>query len=381
MRMPEPGVQRMCSECEKEEKIQAKEEPGRTPSVPDGFEPCFAAIQGGGQPLPASERAFFEPRFGRDFANVRLHSGTAAGELARSVQARAFTLGDSIVLGQGQGGRELLAHELTHVVQQGGDRAAPRPSAGTLQRDDGAEKTEEKLPAEGMNVCDISAVTNECGKADTTCKSVSGDCATGFPTTKDMDDLEKKYRGYVSTQKGSYPHAAANLEHFLDHSGKTRTLPASLFSSDGSVQSVLEHHRDKFIAGMERRLKAMATAPTAATTFTLHFTSPGNAFGLPYTDLGLAVGGYQVCSTANVTATPAGTSWIFWKKFKISFADWKAQAFDCYNWDPGKAVAFVGNDKELCCLQNDGRGKHFFVKSDSWANTHAPSLTEGEVSI
>ena len=100
--------------------LHAKEEPGRTPSVPEGFEQRFAALQGGGRPLPTAERAFFEPRFGRDFSNVRLHSGPAAGELARSVHARAFTLGDSIVLGSGQGGRELLAHELTHVVQQGG---------------------------------------------------------------------------------------------------------------------------------------------------------------------------------------------------------------------------------------------------------------------
>ena len=120
MRMPEPGVQRMCAECEEEEKIQAKEEPGRTPVVPGGFEQRFAALRGSGQPLPASERTFFEPRFGRDFANVRLHSGPAASELARSVHARAFTLGDSIVLGAGESGRRLLAHELTHVVQQGG---------------------------------------------------------------------------------------------------------------------------------------------------------------------------------------------------------------------------------------------------------------------
>ncbi|MEA2563867.1 MAG: hypothetical protein QOH06_5371 [Acidobacteriota bacterium] len=94
--------------------------PGPQPKlVPHGFEQSFAALQGGGRPLPASERAFFEPRFGCDFANVRLHSGTAASELARSVQARAFTLGDSIVLDSGESGRELLAHELTHVVQQG----------------------------------------------------------------------------------------------------------------------------------------------------------------------------------------------------------------------------------------------------------------------
>ena len=138
MRMPEPGVQRMCAECEEEkedqgvvrrlcsecqEEMQAKEEPGQRPSVPAGFEQRFAALRGSGQPLSASERAFFEPRFGRDFSNVRLHSGSAASELACSVQARAFTLGDTVVLGAGETDRRLMAHELTHVVQQGG--AAP----------------------------------------------------------------------------------------------------------------------------------------------------------------------------------------------------------------------------------------------------------------
>jgi hypothetical protein len=133
MRMPEPEVaaagappqvQRLCAECEEE--MQAKEEPGETPEVPDGFAQRFSALHGTGRPLPTAERAFFEPRFGRDFANVRLHDGPAASELAGSVHARAFTVGDSIVLGAGRyapgtsDGRQLLAHELTHVVQQGG---------------------------------------------------------------------------------------------------------------------------------------------------------------------------------------------------------------------------------------------------------------------
>lgn len=131
MTMPEGKVPRMCTDCEEEMDegggtIGRKEE-GFNPTgeVPSGFAARFAALHGGGQPLPDSERAFFEPRFGRDFANVRVHSGPDASALARSVQARAFTLGDSVVLGAGQytpgtpSGRALLAHELTHVVQQG----------------------------------------------------------------------------------------------------------------------------------------------------------------------------------------------------------------------------------------------------------------------
>ncbi len=79
----------------------------------------------GGQPLPGFERRFFEPRFGYDFSRVLVHQGPKASETARAVDARAFTMGRNILFGEGQyqpgtsAGRQLLAHELVHVVQQG----------------------------------------------------------------------------------------------------------------------------------------------------------------------------------------------------------------------------------------------------------------------
>lgn len=82
------------------------------------------AIQDSGEVLPVSERAFFEPRFGRNFSQVRVHQTDNAATLARSLNARAFTLGRDIVFDQGEyspdtaTGRQLLAHELTHIVQQ-----------------------------------------------------------------------------------------------------------------------------------------------------------------------------------------------------------------------------------------------------------------------
>jgi hypothetical protein len=87
---------------------------------------------GGGQPLDAATRAFFEPRFGHDFGHVRVHADIAAAESAASVNALAYTVGRDIVFGAGQylpgtvGGNRLLAHELSHVVQQtgGGHRSA-----------------------------------------------------------------------------------------------------------------------------------------------------------------------------------------------------------------------------------------------------------------
>jgi hypothetical protein len=77
-----------------------------------------------GRPLDASAKAFMEPRFGRDFRDVRLHSGPEAEASARAVSAQAYTVGQHIVVGTSGfdadtlQGRKLLAHELTHVVQQ-----------------------------------------------------------------------------------------------------------------------------------------------------------------------------------------------------------------------------------------------------------------------
>jgi hypothetical protein len=79
---------------------------------------------GGGAPLPTDTRADMESRFGHDFGDVRVHTDAAAHESARSVNAQAYTVGPSIVFQRGnydpasESGRHMLAHELTHVVQQ-----------------------------------------------------------------------------------------------------------------------------------------------------------------------------------------------------------------------------------------------------------------------
>ncbi|MFJ9036635.1 DUF4157 domain-containing protein [Streptomyces sp. NPDC102406] len=85
-----------------------------------------AAPTTGGQPLSAATRAFMEPRFGHDFGRVRVHTDAGAAASARAVHADAYTLGHHLVFAAGQyapetsQGQRLLAHELTHVVQQTG---------------------------------------------------------------------------------------------------------------------------------------------------------------------------------------------------------------------------------------------------------------------
>ena len=107
---------------EEEEELQAKRATRETGSPA----PALAGTTGSpGRPLPPSERRFFEPRLGFDFSGVRVHTDSAAAASASAVGARAYTVGRDVVFGSGQWspgtteGRRLIAHELTHVVQQG----------------------------------------------------------------------------------------------------------------------------------------------------------------------------------------------------------------------------------------------------------------------
>ncbi|MEH1828104.1 MAG: DUF4157 domain-containing protein [Nostoc sp.] len=82
--------------------------------------------RGGGQPLSDDIRQPMEQSFGTDFSGVKIHTDSRSDQLNQSIQARAFTTGQDIFFRQGEyapesyGGKELLAHELTHVVQQNG---------------------------------------------------------------------------------------------------------------------------------------------------------------------------------------------------------------------------------------------------------------------
>jgi outer membrane protein OmpA-like peptidoglycan-associated protein len=122
------AIQRLCSKCEEE--LHRKEAGSAQPS-PTGIQ----LPSGVGLPLPESVRSFFEPRFGRDFGHVRIHTGSDADESARNLNALAYTAGSDIVFAKDHyspnttGGRRLLAHELTHVIQQGN-----RGGSDTIQR-------------------------------------------------------------------------------------------------------------------------------------------------------------------------------------------------------------------------------------------------------
>jgi len=115
-----------CGPCEQqddERHLLRKEEAGTAPPSAASAVVSVGAALGPGRPLSVSMRAYFEPRFGRDFGAVRVHTGHEAAASARQLSARAYTLGQNIVFDAGQyapsstDGLRLLTHELAHVVQ------------------------------------------------------------------------------------------------------------------------------------------------------------------------------------------------------------------------------------------------------------------------
>jgi hypothetical protein len=160
MRMPELSVSRAgplrlsrkCAECEEEEKGKLQKKSAGEAATQTAPPIVHEVLASPGAPLDAATRAFMEPRFGYDFSRVRVHSGAAAARSAQAVNAHAYTAGHHVVFGAGEfapatrNARRLIAHELTHVVQQSGsDRiCAVSTFPIQIQRDE--------IEMEGMDV-------------------------------------------------------------------------------------------------------------------------------------------------------------------------------------------------------------------------------------
>ncbi|HEY9908624.1 MAG TPA: DUF4157 domain-containing protein [Thermosynechococcaceae cyanobacterium] len=128
---------------EDEEIVQAKQS---SPSPTSTLESQLNSSKGGGSPLPTEVRSFMEPRFGADFSQVRVHTGSEAVQMNRDLNAQAFTHGQDVFFGDGKAPAKdaLTAHELTHVVQQNGNHESPETQL-KIQRfyleDDGGKRS------------------------------------------------------------------------------------------------------------------------------------------------------------------------------------------------------------------------------------------------
>jgi Domain of unknown function (DUF4157) len=146
-----PLVQRQEDEDELQFKSNLQSPISNLQASPD-VESRLAANKGGGSPLPDDVRATMEPRFGADFSGVRIHTDSQAVQMSRELKAQAFTHGQDIYMGaekydpNSDAGKRLLAHELTHVVQQSGGAVQPAIS----RSDDVVQRYEVLGPKQGV---------------------------------------------------------------------------------------------------------------------------------------------------------------------------------------------------------------------------------------
>ncbi len=159
-----PLIQRQSEEGEDIQTKPSVQQAGRDEGVQrrSSIENTLASQKGGGSPLDEDVRSFMEPRFGNDFSGVRVHTGSNAVQMNKELHAQAFTHGSDVYFNEGKynpgsnSGKQLLAHELTHVVQQTGAKKLQRkpvpsrlenketPQAKDLQRQPSSEEQEQK---------------------------------------------------------------------------------------------------------------------------------------------------------------------------------------------------------------------------------------------
>ncbi|MBS1902216.1 MAG: DUF4157 domain-containing protein [Bacteroidetes bacterium] len=133
MRMPSPAlIQRKCAACEEEDTHIHRKADGDGVAVTDAIASRIQQRAGGGSTLPGATQSFMESRFATDFSSVRVHNDSEAQHLTRDLNAQAFTIGNNIYFGAGKyspettSGQHLLAHELTHTLQQSSNIVAKR---------------------------------------------------------------------------------------------------------------------------------------------------------------------------------------------------------------------------------------------------------------
>jgi hypothetical protein len=255
-----PVVQAQCAECqEEEEEVQRQTEHGRTGdellqakadgsmAVPESVQQTLPGGHGGGQAMPPALRDEMEFAFETDFSDVRAHTGASAENLNRDLRARAFTYGTDIYFNAGEyrpetlQGRHLLAHELTHVVQQGA--AAP-----VIQRD-GAEVVYDDpfgtswYAAERARQAELEAAETGPGRETTLDRLAS---MSDGQARREASGIAYRAQGrgdiHLATQA-----AARLLAAWL----ASRDIPGSFsaaFGSEDAVDAVLAHAETAFAA-------------------------------------------------------------------------------------------------------------------------------------
>jgi hypothetical protein len=268
----------------KAEESRSVEGNGNFPDIPPRMDARIQSLRGSGHVLPEQLRSYFEPRFAYDFKSVRVHTDSDASETARAMNARAFTIGQDIVFGEREyspetdAGRRLLAHELTHVMQQNIDLIKsehmlyhnPIVTAATAR---GLQRQGQDKPDAG--VPDISPAAPHQEKiSEVSLEGENGIRFAGLVFLPDTDKLRELLEKYISTNgTGAARRLIDKLQNALP------SLPGGVPERDPEVSlyarldtimpllrnafSVIESEHSKFVSDFEKQAKANVTSTLA----------------------------------------------------------------------------------------------------------------------
>ena len=239
-----PMVQRQIEEEEEKKEERGEEEKvlvmtkslsGAAPQISDDFEEGLSRTKGLGGPLPADTRTFMEERFGADFSAVGIHTDSETSLMARALNAEAFTHGRDIYFGAGKyspgtlAGKRLLAHELTHVMQQTGKVNAHHEINHGVQQNMFKLQLEEGAAATTHS--DIFCPENDASDAS------SANFSLGKFRCHDGTDVPEKFRGNVQQVMNNLEVLRTELENNSITINSGYRTPAYNQSIRGASQS------------------------------------------------------------------------------------------------------------------------------------------------
>jgi len=197
------GIQRKCAACEQEEPVQKSSDSLSEQMASPSIENSLNASKTSGAPLPQQTRERMESSFGADFSGVRVHNDSSAAQMNEGLHAQAFTHGNHIYFNSGKfdphskGGQHLLAHELTHTIQQGA--SVRRTEEGSSTKEPSIQKSDDDSGSFLDNVADLGSSLKK-GVSD-----IAGDIKKG------VSDIASDVKQGISDTVGNIKQGVTNI--------------------------------------------------------------------------------------------------------------------------------------------------------------------------
>jgi uncharacterized membrane protein YgcG len=373
------GLDGECAAC-RNKRLQRRStnraEPNMLPPI------VHEVLRSPGQPLDPATRAFFEPRFGHDFSRVRVHTDAQAAKSTRAMNALAYTVGQNVVFGADQyapgiaTGKSLLAHELSHVIQQqkSSDRCALPPRLEVSHSNDSSEREADTVAARisSGEPIQVQAALNTNitlkPRGETKSEKTNDEKKTENETKKaeelktKLDQIEQRYRKMIESARAKrYNVAADNLEKFLKGTGGVEKIDVTWLRGFAAVTDAERDNQERFENSLTKKAKEMKDGATesfndywdrmfTASTFTELYYASG-------TSTIRSTGSFKLTRNGNVI-TIEGTVKHHW--------------FDPYDWHAGLTADIPGfgtvSDEDALLLQKHRGAKSFDMEAD-WEQT------------